>query len=115
MARTKRGRLEGQIDGHEASTKLLQKWGTNGVDAGYGTADWSEINPHLVLSLVAAVGALRGAVMLGVDKNGSGFTLNIFLGGKKVLNKWWLCSAEGVEQLHTDVEGFVIDLHEAAP
>lgn len=89
---------------------LKGKWGGDDVSDGSSSCTWADVDPHLLFALITAVGNVRGAVMTGVDKQGVGLTLSVWLGGERVLNKWYNPAKGGLEALHTDIEAFLYDL-----
>lgn len=93
-----------------ALSSLAGKWGGSPTAAPVGNASWSDVDPHLVFTLVHVVTQRRGAVMLGVDRQGVGLTLCVWLGGEKVLNKWYNPLKGGIEDLHGHIEEFLADL-----
>lgn len=90
---------------------LAGKWGGDKSGSVVGNASWGEIDGHLLFSLISAVGSARGAVMCGVDRQGVGLTLCVWLAGEKVLNKWYNVEKIGAEAMHQEIEEFLTDLY----
>lgn len=90
--------------------KLAEKWATDGGSSDSVQSSWSDVDGHLLFSLITLVGNHKGAVMTGVDRQGIGLTLAVWLGGEKVLNKWYNPQKGGLDVLHSDIEEFLTDL-----
>lgn len=89
---------------------LAGKWGGEKSGTVVGNASWSDIDGHLLFTFITTIGNMRGAVMCGVDKQGVGLTLCVWLAGEKVLNKWYNVEKFGADTIHTDMEEFLTDL-----
>lgn len=96
--------------GSEGISKLAGKWGGGSEAAVGGNANWADVDGHLMYTLAVVIGNRRGAVMYGVDRQGVGLTVCVWLGGEKVLNKWYNPAKGGIETLHSDIEAFLSDL-----
>jgi len=112
MARKAKAQEDGPYTNVAAKARLKARWGENALKGPKMRADWNEVSPTTVHALVAVVGDLGGAVTLGVDKAGAGFTVAVWLGGEKVFNQWFRGDGEGVEALHQQLEDFVLDARE---
>lgn len=110
MVRRKNGSVSQGSDTAAQYNTLKGKWsGGEGSSSGI-RASWGVVDGHLLYTLICMVTARKGAVLAGVDRQGYGYTLAVFIGGEKVLNKWYRPEAEGIEILHTDIEAFLTDL-----
>jgi hypothetical protein len=110
MARTRKADEQGPFTHNGAASALKGRWGEGAKRKESLKADWSQIDPTIVHSLVSGVGALGGACTLGVDKNGAGFTVAVWMGGEKVFNQWYRGDFEGQEALHAEIEAFTQDV-----
>lgn len=90
---------------------LAGKWGGSKEGSVVGNASWMDVDGSLLLTLIVSVGSRRGAVMCGVDRQGAGLTLAVWLAGEKVLNKWYNVEKFGSDPIHTDMEEFLSDLN----
>ena len=110
MARTRKQVEEGPFTNQRASKALKSRWGDGGPKGTPLRADWNSVDPVVVHSLICAVGALGGACTIGVDKNGAGFTITVWSGGEKLLNRWYRGDQDGVNSLHVEIEEFTNDV-----
>src|SRR5690349_12260088 len=110
MARKTGKREEGPFTSIGAAKELKGRWGEGAAGKETIKADWASIDPVLLHSLISQVGYLGGAVTLGVDKSGAGFTVAVWVGGEKVYNQWFSGSQEGIDNLHVQVEMFTEDV-----
>lgn len=111
MARTKSKGTGPGIDSLRAhADRLAGKWAVDKATSATLQADWGEVSPALLHTLTCEVGRRKGAVLAGVDRMGAGFTVSVFLSGKKVLNQWYRGDAEGLDKLHVELEDFLNDL-----
>lgn len=110
MARSKKVAEEGPFTNIGAAKALKGRWGDGSQNKARARADWHQVDPIIVHTLVACVGELGGAVTLGVDKNGTGYTVAVWLSGEKVYNQWFSGEAEGVEALHVQLQDFTDDV-----
>jgi hypothetical protein len=110
MARTRKAAEEGPFTNQRAAKALKARWGEGGPKGTPLRADWNSVDPVVVHSLICAVGALGGACTIGVDKNGAGFTITVWCGGEKLLNRWFRGDQDGINALHVEVEDFTADV-----
>lgn len=95
----------------EAVKALAGKWGGSSPTSGDVKFDWSVVDGHTLFTLVHVVTRLRGAIMLGVDRQGFGGTLAIWMGGERVFNKWYRPDETGQSALYADIDEFMADLN----
>lgn len=110
MARKRKGFEDGTDVPAHAARKVLAKWGGKERESGKLLADWGLVDPSLISGLLSAAGRFKGACLLGVDRQGVGYTVSVFIGGEKVVNQWYRGDPEGVERLHFDIEDMTNDL-----
>lgn len=111
MARKAKAHEDGPYTNEVAKAQLKARWGEGAERKAQLRADWHEVDPIVVHSLVSGIGLLGGAVTLGVDKQGAGYTVAAWLGGEKVLNRWYRGDPEGVQALELELQDFCDDLH----
>lgn len=68
------------------------------------------VDAALLQELVWAVALLKGAVMLGVDKTGFGYTVTAWVEGNKVLSRYYRPEEDAIEVLHSELQEFIEDI-----
>lgn len=96
----------------EKSKEWMSKYGPDARKPQTVQADWREVDMRIIATLLPLVADVRGAVMLGLDRNGVGYTVGIWIAGQKVFNRWYRGDAEGRESLYAELDDFCAGLEE---
>jgi predicted RNA-binding Zn ribbon-like protein len=76
------------------------------------TADWFMVDALLIQRALAAAGLIQAAFMLGVDRQGFGFTVSIFMNGQKI-SKWFRPDEPGLDELHQFLQAISEEIEQA--
>jgi hypothetical protein len=106
MPRYTKKEAEEWAKGNTAQQKYLLARYRGETDETRQKADWSIIDRETLMLFVASALSTGGAVMLGTDKSGFGYTINVFLSGQKI-GKWFRPDEIGITGLHEFMEDFI--------
>lgn len=110
MARKSKSTEEGPYTNAAYVAKLKAKYDNKPQDRDGLRADWGWVDTGIVSRLLSAAGAMRGAVTMGVDRQGAGYTLAVFIGGTRIVSKWYRGDAEGLAALEQEMGDIADDL-----
>lgn len=101
---------DGKSVGSGKYVELAGKWGAGEQPEDAARWDWAKVDGNNLWLLITLVGRHRGACMCGVDRQGVGGTLSVWLGGERVLNKWYSPKDVGYSDFNLAVSEFIDDL-----
>jgi hypothetical protein len=106
----RRSKVDSDGNSSQEIKSLADKWGGSPSTSSGAQWAWGNVDGNLMYSLAEAVGSRRGAVMYGVDRQGVGGTLSVWLSGEKVVNKWYRPDLGGYGQINEDIEVLLADI-----